>query len=801
MTLKENLHSDSTWDIYETHFEPDQLVTTGSNFMVGNGYLGYRGTFCDDTAKEFVACVVTDTYDNADGVWTELATVPNGLYTALSVDGEPVRLGDTGWDSYRRGINVQTGLWEFRAASSKHGFEITERRTASYDDIHLLSSQLEVRAKRDLTLSIKTGIDGKVWSLNGEHFAWYKPHQEKQSGVLPGPFVVSTKTKERSIAVEIAEDATAFRVDGEGNTEAVQAADVEATDRSIFRSIEVSLKAGETFVVEKYMTVYSSNDLLYPGSMGEMKDRVSSTKEAALLSLTTARERGFDDCLARSSKKWDSWWRDMDIVIDGDEFAQTVVRFNQYHNIIAAPAHAEHLPLGARGLSCQAYQGAAFWDQEMFNMPTFLFTKPELARNILVYRGRTIDGARKKARDLGYRGAFYAWISGDTGEEICPSYFFKDVLTGRKIRNHFNDWQIHVSPDISYAIRRYVAVTGDTEYLLDYGAEVVFEVARFLASRVHFRLDKGQYEIIRVLGPDEYHENVDNNFFTNYQSRFALEYALEVWEWLQDEAPETWPKLRKRLGVEDEEIEQWRDIAAQIYVPKPGSGTKLIEQFQGFWDHEDITPEKLKERLLDPGEYWGWPNGIAVATQVSKQADVTQLFMLHPTAYPVSVMRANWDYYEPRTQHGSSLSPAVYAITAAWTDHADAAVRYFRKATTVDLFSEAKAVSGGTFIGGIHTAACGVVWQIVTTGFAGLYLVDGGFGFAPRIPKEWQKTRFSIKRFGRRVSIEITPQHLSATADESNDGPLVVEIGGNRASVAPGVSIELNRFSSSSAPA
>lgn len=791
MTLKDNLFSDSTWDIYETRFEPDQLVTTGSNFMVGNGYLGYRGTFCDDTAEEFVACVVTDTYDNADGVWTELATVPNGLYTEIKVDGEAVRLSNTDWDDYRRGINVQNGLWKFRGASSNRGFEITERRIASYDDIHLLASQLEVHATRDLTLSIRSGIDGQVWSLNGEHFSRYAPQQEEQLGTLPGPFVVSTKTQERSIAVEIAEDATAFVVDGGGTTESVRPVGVDALERSIFRSVEVSLKRGETLVVEKYMTVYSSNDLLYPGSMGAMKDRASSTKEAALLSLASARERGFDDCLERSARKWDAWWRDMDIEIVGDPFAQTVVRFNQYHNIIAAPAHADHLPLGARGLSCQAYQGAAFWDQEMFNMPTFLFTRPEVARNILVYRGRTIDGARKKAQDLGYRGAFYAWVSGDTGEEICPSYFFKDVLTGRKIRNHFNDWQIHVSPDISYAIRRYIAVTGDTEYLLDYGAEVVFEVARFLASRVHFRLDKEQYEIIRVLGPDEYHENVDNNFFTNYQARFALEYALEVWGWIKNEAPEVWQKLVDRLGVVDKEIAQWQDIAARIYVPEPGSGSKLIEQFQGFWEHEDITPDKLAERLKDPGEYWGWPNGIAVATQVSKQADVTQLFMLHPTAYPVSVMRANWEYYEPRTQHGSSLSPAVYALTAAWVDHTDAAVRYFRKATTVDLFNEAKAVSGGTFIGGIHTAACGVVWQIVTTGFAGLFLVEGGFGLSPRLPQGWQEVRFSVKRFGRRISFHITPQQLSAKADESNDGPLVVEVGPRSESVGPGESVEI----------
>ncbi len=786
MTLKDNLHSDTNWDIYETRFEADQLVTTGSNFMVGNGYLGYRGTFCDDTADEYVACVVTDTYDNADGVWTELVTAPNGLYTGLSVDGQELRLNGTAWDEYRRGVDMQRGLWQFYCRSHSRGVEVSEDRLASYDDIHLLTSQLQVVALRDVELVLRTGIDGRLWSLNGEHFSRYTPHQGEKSGTLPGPLLASTKTRERGTVLEVAEDATAFVVDGAGSTDGVDSGGVDSDERSIFRRLSVRLKEGESLVLEKYVAIYSSNDLLYPGSMGNLKDRVASTKEAALASLAMAREHGFDESLRRSAAKWATWWRDMDIGIAGDEFAQTVVRFNQYHNIIAAPAHAEHLPLGARGLSCQAYQGAAFWDQEIFNMPTFLFTKPEVARNILVYRGRTIDGARKKAQDLGYRGAFYAWVSGDTGEEICPSYFFKDVLTGRRIRNHFNDWQIHISPDISYAIRRYIAVTDDTSYLLEYGAEIVFEIARFLASRVHFRPDKEQYEFIRVLGPDEYHENVDNNFFTNYQARFALEYALEVWDWIQTNHHDKFEELRRELSLECPDLELWRDIARRIFVPHPDEDTNRIEQFAGFWEHEDITPEKLKERLLDPGEYWGWPNGIAVATQVSKQADVTQLFMLHPTAYPQDVMRANWEYYEPRTQHGSSLSPAVYAITASWVDHPEAAFSYFRKAATIDLFSEAKAVSGGTFIGGIHTAACGVVWQIVTTGFAGVYLVEGGFGFSPKMPQAWKEVRFTLKRFGRRISVIVTPGMLTVEADDSNDGPLTLEIAGQRTAVEPG---------------
>src|SRR6056297_995659 len=306
---------------------------------------------------------------------------------------------------------------------------------------------------------------------------------------------------------------------------------------------------------------------------------------------------------------------------------QLALRFNLYHNIIATPAHSERLPIGARGLSCQAYQGAAFWDQEIFNLPMFLFTETETAKNILKYRYHTLNGARKGAKDLGYDGAFYAWISGKSGKELCPSFFFKDVISGRKIRNHFNDWQIHVSPDISYTIWKYYLATKDIDFVVDYGSEILFEVARFLHSRVHYNQYKDKYEIIRVLGPDEYHENVDNNAFTNYQTRFALEYALRIREELEEEDPEYLKSLDERLGLDDEELQVWREIVDLLFLRDPREKDGLIEQFDGFFEHEDITPEQLKERLKDPGEYWGWPNGIAVETQVSKQADVAQIFM------------------------------------------------------------------------------------------------------------------------------------------------------------------------------
>jgi kojibiose phosphorylase len=834
MKLENNVHSDSSWEIHETEFVPEQVVTTGSNYMIGNGYLGYRGTFADDGREQYVACVVSDTYDNADGVWKELVTAPNGLFTEVAVDGTPVRWRESEWTDYRRALNFRYGGWSVNATWDQHGLQIREERFAGYDDLHRISSRMHITANRGIKLALRTGIDGDVWSLNGDHFSSYAPAHDGEE------LEIACVTGEHGYDVVVREVSRLAFADGMN----VASRRTEAGDQMIVRTFDLELEAGQTIVLTKYVAVYSTNDLrtgsnpftqvavpdkppasgclgIAPGTRSPAADTVidtdrpplSEVQAAASATLSNALEQGWAALSRAHCAEWDQRWSDMDVEIAGDDVAQTVLRYNLYHNIIATPAHTDHLPIGARGLSCQSYQGAAFWDQEVFNLPMFLFSAPEIARKILMYRYRTLNGARKKARELGFSGAYYAWISGDSGEEICPSFFFKDVISGRPIRTHFNDWQIHVSPDISYTIWKYVSVTHDYDYLRHYGAEIVFEVARFLSSRASYRSDVERYEIARVLGPDEYHENVDNNFFTNFQARFTTRYACEVHDWMREHAAEDLGRLERRIGLSDTEVEQWRHVADHLFVADPETESRIIPQFDGFFRLEDTTPDELKSRLLDPGEYWGWPNGVAVHTQVSKQADVTQLFVLHPTAYERDVMRANWEYYEPRTQHGSSLSPAVYAIVAAWVGHMHEAQRYFMKSCTVDLYNDNKAVSGGTFIGGIHTAACGVSWQIVVTGFAGLYLTDGGFGFAPHLPAGWNSISFGLQRWGARLRVTISSASAGASAGASTGAggdaarsrgtdatacivtvanaeespcPLTVEVGETQVEVAPG---------------
>ncbi len=755
------------WVVVEERHDPGQVVDVATSHLTGNGYLGYRGTLPEWGADATVACTVSDTWDNADGKWSELCNVPNALFARFDAPDGPVAVPSNAplaaGDRLERRLDVRYGRQHRVQVPAAGPVErLEDDRFASLAERHLLAQRQRLTAAPGTRLTLTTGIDGQVWSLNGDHFATVTAAGGSDDDVL----ALHLETTERRLPITVAHAVTVA-----GAT--VLDERIEDGERQRFRVLDLEVGAAGRVTVEQVMTVHSGNDVADPA-------------EASIVLARRARDDGYEALLARHAAAWDRLWERVDVRIDGDPVAQAVLRYNLYHNVIATPMHADHLPVGARGLSCQAYQGAAFWDQEVFNLPMWLHTVPEVARGVMVYRHRTLDGARRKAARLGYRGAFYAWISGDTGDELCPDFFFVDVLTGRPIRNHFNDWQMHISPDIAATVDSYVRATGDEAFLADHGAEIVFEVARFLASFVYERPADGAFHLIRLLGPDEYHENVDDNVFSLEQSRAALQGAVTLWDRLAAHAPEALARLRDELALADEERAAWADIAARLRDVAPDPATGLLEQFAGYFALEDITPDALAERLQHPDEYWGWPNGIAVHTQVLKQADVIQLFVCQPERYDDAVMAANLDHYLRRTKHASSLSRPMYGLVAARLGRVDEAYELFLRGATVDLLADSHAAPGGTFIGGIHTAACGAAWQVAVLGFGGVHVRDDHVEVAPRLPAAWDRLRFGLAVRGSWLTIDATPERVAVTAAPDDPGPVTVAAYGDVVEVAPG---------------
>ncbi len=764
MKLTETLAVEADgWELVESGWDAERSVASGSSFLSGNGYLGYRGTTAEQRAQDYVALVVTDTYDCADGKWRELATAPNPLFVAARAGGVPLAVA-TGSEVEAR-FDLRAGVYSGAFTQEIDGVAVRVEATrfASYDNLHLMAQRWTLTADGDITIDLDTGIDTDIWSLNGIHL----PHIDVRTE-SDGQLLATATTVESGITLAVA--SASRLVDGvEGQSTEFADNEVHGTRRS------VKVLAGKPVTVETVASVFTSNDTSDPDA-------------AALTLVNEARAESYDALAAASTARWDAIWSNMDVTVEGDLVSQAALRFSAYHNRVCTPAHSDHLPVGARGLSCQAYQGSAFWDQEVYNLPAFLFTEPELARSLLIYRHGTLDGARRKAARLGYQGAYYAWISGVTGDELCPDVFFVDVLTGRPIRNHFNVWQMHVSPDVVTTIERYVQVTGDVDYLVEYGAEIAFEVARFLRSFVRYNDVTETYHCMRLLGPDEWHENVDDNAFTNYQSHAALDYALRTHALLAEQHPEALAALADKISLQPAEVDAWRRVRDGLVLPAPDPTTGVVEQFKGFSALEDVTPAEVRSRLLNPAEYWGWPNGVAVSTQVSKQADVPMLMWLQRGRFSTDVQAANYDHYLARCAHGSSLSHAAFGMLAVQIGETEEAFRHFQDTSTVDLLNTHHAVVAGTFIGGIHTAACGGTYQLAVNGFGGLDFHDNELVITPHLPAAWTSLAFPISWRGHRARVHITHDGVTVTADAGNPSSLVARFGDQQLDIEPGAS-------------
>jgi nigerose phosphorylase len=352
------------------------------------------------------------------------------------------------------------------------------------------------------------------------------------------------------------------------------------------------------------------------------------------------------------------------------------------------------------------------------------------------------------------------------------------------LRTYFADKQIHISADVAHGIWQYYLLSGDESLLLDGGAEVILECARFFYSYAYFKAEKGRFELLDVTGPDEYHERVHNNAFSSGMALQTVETALQVADVLRKKHPKAFAKLVAKLDFADD-LANLKDMQESLYVPEPDAKTGVIEQFDGYHKLEEVGIKDLKKRLLDPREYLGGGQGIATSTKVIKQADVMMMLNVLGHRYSNAVKKANWEFYEPRTEHGSSLSPCVYALVAAAIGKTEWAYRYFLKTATVDLTGDAKQYVGSLYIGGTHPAANGGAWMAAVLGFGGLSSDGASLILNPGLPKAWKSLSFRATLRGQAASITITPKGVSVHADAANTQALKLKVKGKNLSLNP----------------
>jgi kojibiose phosphorylase len=657
----------------------------------------------------------------------------------VAVDGHAVTLargvaGAATLVDVRRSLDLRTGrLSRTLQCRTPSGLTATVQieRLASLADPHLGVVTVRVTPDRPSTVEVRAPVASAAGNLNDHRYHLRHTVHERLLGDTDDRAGVQVRTQDGRYRV-----ALACRVTAVGAPAALARWELPEAVALVAR---LEAQAGQTVGVDKVVAYETSRD----GGVGD------DVGEAAL---RRVRDAPPASALAQASDiRWAEDWAACDIEIDGDDRLQQAVRFCLFQMLVAAPRDDDQVSLGAKTLSGFGYRGHAFWDTEIFMLPFFTHTLPHVARNLLDYRWHRLPEARRKAASQGYEGAQFPWESADTGEEVTPTFVpaWHDPHT--LVRVWTGDIEIHISADIAYAALQYVRVTGDQQWLVDRGAELVLDVAGFYASRAEPH-DDGTFHYRDVIGPDEYHEHVDDNAYTNAMARWSIRSGLRTLTWLDQHHAARASELRAQLGLTPSRLQRWQQVADGIVVPVLPDGR--VQQFEGFFDLIDVDLADYEPRTRSMYEVLGIEG--ANDRQVIKQPDVLMAMLLLEQEFTAEQRRASYDYYTPRTDHtyGSSLGPAMQAIIAGRADLPDDAMEHFRRAA----FSDLDDVRGNAD-DGIHAAACGGVWQAVVLGFAGLTVhEDGSWTTDGALPVGWHRLSFTVTVRGRRHRIVINQE-------------------------------------------
>ncbi|WP_421197540.1 glycoside hydrolase family 65 protein [Aeromonas enteropelogenes] len=752
------------WIVEETAFDSALQGKCEVVMSQGNGYMGGRSATEEKYVGQIRNLFVAGTYNkfDADEV-TELPNAADMSAIEIFIDGRRFHL-DTGEVShYSRRLNLKNGelTREFKWENNEgKRFEMRFRRFFSQANLHLMAFDVQVKALNcDAKIEIRSGVDAQLSNSGAQHFS------EGEKRIYDKRFIeLLQHTTESKVDFVFLTSHRSFV-----NGQAIDVAPSLAMDRrKVWVSINYDVKAGETFGTEKIGVVHTSRDKQFDMAGYELQ----ALRDHALTNLKNNADRSFDALLAESAAVWDTRWSAMAITINGSDFDQLAIRFAQYQLNIFTPMHDTRFGIGAKGLSGEGYKGHSFWDTEVFMLPFFIYTMPEVARGLLEYRFKTLDGARKKAKDNGYIGAQYPWESALTGEEVTPVWGAVDIITGKSTKIWSGFIEQHITCDITYALWQYYQITGDQQFMDDMGYEIMFDTATFWTSRLDWLEDRNMWGICNVIGPDEYKEHVDNNAFTNYMAVENIKLAIRYYEDLEASNPALLAKLSDKLNLV-EARQMWLERVDNIFLPSPRAADKVIPQDDTYLQKEIIDLTKYKAQSYVGGLFQDYNLEQVNEMQISKQADIMVLFLLLEDKFDLATKLANWHYYEPKTLHDSSLSLSTHAVLASDVGNPELSYALFQKAASIDIGQNMKSSDHG-----IHAASIGGMWQCVVYGFGGVRMLGGNLRINPNLPKQWSSLNFPIYWKGERLDVTVDQGQVRIARPEFNGQPLNIEVAG-----------------------
>jgi len=744
----------------------DDLGVTETLFTVANGYLGMRGnpeegrdayqhgTFVNGFHETWPIRHAESAYGFARTGQT-IVNVPDAKLLKVYVDDEPLSLSTADLEHYERSLDFRDGVLRrslvWRTPSGKR-VKVESSRMVSMTQRHLAVLTLEVTMLEGVAPIV---ISSQLLNRQDGTDEYYAPEASMGEGMNDPRKAASFEGRVLLPRVNYARDdqmMLGYRCDNSQMTIAVAAThrletddghehvlrDDEDLTKMVFR---VEASEGRTVRLEKLVAYHSSKGVPVP----ELSDRCDRT-------LDRAGRVGVDHHLTKQRDWYDKFWEATDVQVDGDDALQQAIRFNLF-SLAQASARAEQQGVPAKGLTGSGYEGHYFWDSEIYVAPFLSFTQPDVARNLVQFRTRMLPAARARGREMAQSGALFPWRT-INGEEASAYYAAGSA-------------QVHIDADIAYALMQYVEATGDVDFLVREGVELLVETARMWADLGFWRSNGDRsFHIHGVTGPDEYTTVVNNNLFTNVMARYNLEQAVAAVERIREDHPTEHGQLVHRLGLADEEIEEWRACAAGMTIPFD-EGLGIHPQDDYFLDREvwDLsrTPEELRPLLLH------YHPLVIYRFQVLKQADVVLALFLQGDRFTLEEKRADFEYYDPITTGDSTLSAVVQSIIAAEVGYHEVAQKYFHAALYVDLANLHSNTSDG-----LHIASAGGIWSALVFGFAGMRDRGSVLSFDPRLPVGWAALRFPLKWRGTQLHVELTESHLEVTAEAGDEVRLVV---------------------------
>ena len=713
------------WKVVETGLDKERMRLSESLTSTGNGYMGMRGNFEED----YTGDTHLGTY--IGGVWfpdkTRVGWWKNGypLYFGkvinavrlngihVEVDGETLDLNTAQVEAFYRELDMQNGLFlrRFTVRTAGGSVQVEAERFVSLAQKELLAVRYRLTPDYDAHVVMRPYLDANVRNLdsNYEETFWDMLEEEETEDAL----ALLTKTKENPFGTPRFAVSAAMSCWADG----LEMAGRRLDSGYVETRYEGDVAAGEDVVMEKYALCFTSRDY---------DEKVLST--LSLKAAARAREVGYDALRDAHTAAWRDRWAGCDVTIQGDDAAQQGIRFNLFQLLSTYSGDDARLNIGPKGFTGEKYGGATYWDTEAYCLPVYMaIAGQDVAKQLLLYRWLQLDGAYHNARQQGLKGALYPMVT-FTGVEC------------------HNEWEItfeeiHRNGAIAHAIFNYATYTGDMDYMLREGLDVLCGVARFYIDRVHFSNRHGKYMIHGVTGPNEYENNVNNNWYTNRIAAWSI--GLFV-----TQARRASQERRRELAITEDELAHMVDVVEKMYYPEDAE-LGIFVQHDTFLDKELMPASDIPAGERPINQHWSWDH--ILRSCFIKQADVLQGLYFLNHLYDVETIRRNFDFYEPMTVHESSLSPCVHSILAAQLGYRQKAVEMYQRTARLDLDN----INNDTD-DGLHITSMAGSWLAIAHGFAGMRTTDG-LSLSPFLPDAWQGYAFQFHYRGRVIRVSVRP--------------------------------------------